>query len=126
MSLLAAALVLLAAEPNQRRGVIRGIVRGPGGVPLPGARVVAETAPGEDSDGRMSVRGPEAPYVIGEEYVAFLHWSPERQRFISSAAPNAMVPVRGSRIVWRGKDKEGVRDGMPLASFLDRLRELRD
>jgi len=71
------------------------------------------------------VQGPRTPYAVGEEYVAFLHWSPDEQRFVSSAAPNAMIPVRDGRIVWQGAAEEGVHDGMPVEAFLDRLRELR-
>jgi hypothetical protein len=74
--------------------------------------------------GRIPVKGPETPYAIGEEYVAFLHWSPDEQRFLSSAAPNAMIPVRDGRIVWRGTAEEGVHDGMPVAAFVELLREL--
>jgi len=77
-------------------------------------------------EGQETIHGPQTPYAIGDEYVAFLHWSPQRQRFQSSAAPNAMIPVRAGRIAWRGSGEHGVRDGMPVAAFLERLRELRD
>ncbi|MGD8329533.1 MAG: hypothetical protein PVJ49_08850 [Acidobacteriota bacterium] len=75
--------------------------------------------------GRIPVRGPEIPYAIGEEYVAFLHWSPEEQRWMSSAAPDAMVPVRDGHIVWGGSGEYGVHDGMQVEAFLDLLRDLR-
>lgn len=77
------------------------------------------------SDGQTTVHGPETPYAIGEEYVAFLYWSPEEQRWESLGAPNAMIPVHDGRIVWRGAAEEGVYDGMPVEAFLERLRELR-
>lgn len=114
MSLLAAALVLLAAGQN-RRGVIRGIVRGPDGAPLPGARVVADTAPGE------TVRRPRVSVDTAEDGTYALHPRPG-----TFEVRVELDGVRSGRIVWRGKDEEGVRDGMPLATFLDRLRELRD
>lgn len=75
---------------------------------------------------RTIVQGPETPYAIGEEYVAFLHWSPDEQRFLSSAAPNAMIPVRDGRIVWQGAVEEGVHDAMPVEAFVELLRELQD
>ena len=78
------------------------------------------------TDGQTTVNGPQTPYAVGEEYVAFLHWSPERQWFVSSAAPNLMVPVRNDRISWWGSGEGDVRDGMPLAAFLDLLRGLHD
>lgn len=78
------------------------------------------------TDGRTTVTGLQTPYAIGDEYVAFLRWSPESQRFVSSAGANRTVPVRNGRISWRGTGEGGVRNGMPLAAFLNLLRGLHD
>jgi hypothetical protein len=80
---------------------------------------------GIHSDGTTTVTGPEDPYVIGEEYVAFLNWSMEDAYLEPHWNPSYMVPVSAGEIRWGGRLQiPGVAGGMSLEGFLGSLRAL--
>ena len=77
---------------------------------------------GDWTDGVSSVRGGETPFVIGEEYVAFLKWNAELEVFEPMSGSYWMIPVRDRRIAPRGRRWRGSPDGTPVDSFLDEIR----
>lgn len=63
----------------------------------------------------------EAPFAVGQEYVAFLSWRAEAQRFTRLDDSSFMVPVRGGRISWQRPHEPDVQDGMPVRAFIELL-----
>lgn len=89
---------------------------------------------GESSTGTTTHCGGEAPYRIGQEYVALLSWSAELERFMS-VGPKYVFPVVGDRLFfpdgsWRGVvggtsyDLPGFEEGMSVEGFFALMQTL--
>jgi hypothetical protein len=77
---------------------------------------------GEWEEGGRRIIGPETPYSVGEEFVAFLRAGPHGRE--EMLGPHFMFPVKAGavyRLRWPDQD---LQDGMPVSAFLALLRQL--
>lgn len=79
------------------------------------------------AEGGESVEGSETPWVLGDEFIAFLYWSEDDEYLGPHWSPSWMVPLRDGAVAWEGPVRiQEVREGMPLEALLGRLREERE
>jgi hypothetical protein len=85
---------------------------------------VLKTAKSDIASTRISlVHEGTDRFKRGEEYVAFLHWSPTATRFLIWN-PMYMFPIRNGRVEFARRDAPGVTNGMTVDEFTDALRRL--
>ena len=71
------------------------------------------------------VRGPVAPFEIGQEFVAFLGWVDDHPYLEPHWDPFEMVPVRDGVVAWQDRRPiPGAPDGMLLDELLESLRSV--